>query len=98
MSAKKKIPKQDGGTRQQQLPGIEATQSQREQLAIISRLPAHPLDDEFLLLPNYQPDRALREPVLAPAEDWKAEAKGLTSFLLSTQLLVNLDDQHNPLP
>src|SRR5712691_5612298 len=45
---------------QHALPGIESTFSQREQLAIISRIPANPLHEE-LLIPNYQPDRAIRE-------------------------------------
>ncbi len=47
---------------QHPLPGIEGSLSRREQLAIISRIPAHESHEEQLV-PNYQPDRAIREAV-----------------------------------
>jgi hypothetical protein len=81
---------------QHPLPGIEGSHSRREQLAIISRIPAHESHEE-LIVPNYQPDRAIREAVLAPEENWRPESEGLT-YAASNQLLVYLGDQRNPLP
>lgn len=91
----KKTAKKDIGF-QHTLPGIEGGLSQREQLAIISRIPANAPPEE-LLIPNYQPDRAIREAVLAQQDDWKLEADGLT-YSASNQLNVYLGDQRNPLP
>lgn len=91
----KKAAKQNP-TLQRALPGIEGKLSQREQLAMISRIPAHEQHDE-LLVTNYQPDRAIREAVLAPPENWQTEADGL-AYVASNQLLVYLGDQRNPLP
>ncbi len=81
---------------QHPLPGIEGTLSRREQLAMISRIPAHKMHEE-LLVPNYQPDRAIREAVLAPPENWRAETDGF-SYAASNQLLVYLSDRRTPLP
>src|SRR5947209_1710481 len=81
---------------QHALPGIESNLSQREQLVIISRIPAREPHEE-LLIPNYQPDRAIREAVLAQPDDWKLEADSLT-YSASNQLNVYLGDQRNPLP
>jgi hypothetical protein len=81
---------------QHTLPGIESNLSQREQLAIISRIPANEPHEE-LLVPNYQPDRAIREAVLAQSEDWKLEADRL-AYAASNQLSVYLGNQRNPLP
>lgn len=81
---------------QHTLPGIESSLSQREQLAIISRIPARESHEE-LLVTNYQPDRAIREAVLAPAENWKPASDSL-AYSASNQLLVYLGDQRNPLP
>src|SRR6266699_6700771 len=92
----KKTAKKDDVHREPLLPGIESNLSQREQLAMISRIPAHELHDE-LLVTNYQPDRAIREAVLAQQEDWKLEADGV-AYAASNQLLVYLGDQRNPLP
>ena len=63
---------------------------------MISRIPAHELHDE-LVVTNYQPDRAIREAVLAQPEDWRLEANG-AAYIASNQLLVYLGDQRNPLP
>lgn len=95
MSTKKSMKKNDADL-QQALPGIQSNLSQREQLAMISRIPAHEPHGE-LLVTNYQPDRAIREAVLATPEDWKPEADGL-AYSASNQLLVYLGDQRNPLP
>jgi hypothetical protein len=92
----KKTAKKDTIHREPPLPGIESNLSQREQLAMISRIPAHELHDE-LVVTNYQPDRAIREAVLAQPDDWKLEVDGL-SYVASNQLLVYLGDQRNPLP
>jgi len=92
----KKTAKKDSIHRQQALPGIESNLSQREQLAMISRIPAHELHDE-LVVTNYQPDRAIREAVLAQPGDWRLEADGI-AYVASNQLLVYLGDQRNPLP
>jgi hypothetical protein len=92
----KKIAKKDDSHREPPLPGIESNLSQREQLAMISRIPAHELHDE-LLVTNYQPDRAIREAVLAQQEDWKLAADGV-AYAASNQLLVYLGEQRNPLP
>src|SRR6266568_3308579 len=92
----KKTAKKDEVHLQQVLPGIESNLSQREQLAMISRIPAHELHDE-LLVTNYQPDRAIREAVLAQQEDWKLAADGV-AYAASNQLLVYLGEQRNPLP
>ena len=92
----KKTAKKDDGHREPPLPGIESNLSQREQLAMISRIPAHELHDE-LLVTNYQPDRAIREAVLAQQEDWKLAADGV-AYAASNQLLVYLGEQRNPLP
>ncbi len=95
MSTKKTAKKHDADL-QHTLPGIEGNISQGEQLAIISRIPAHEVHEE-LLVTNYQPDRAIREAVLAPQENWKAESDCL-AYTASNQLLVYLGDQRNPLP
>src|SRR5450759_2863137 len=71
----KKTEKHDADL-QHVLPGIAGSLYQREQLAIISRIPAHAQHEE-LLVTNYQPDRAIREAVLAPAENWKPESDSL---------------------
>jgi hypothetical protein len=92
----KKTAKKDTIHRQQALPGIESNLSQREQLAMISRIPAHEQHDE-LVVTNYQPDRAIREAVLAQPGDWRLEADGI-AYVASNQLLVYLGDQRNPLP
>jgi len=92
----KKTTRKDTIHRQQALPGIESNLSQREQLAMISRIPAHESHDE-LVVTNYQPDRAIREAVLAQPEDWRLEADGV-AYVASNQLLVYLGDQRNPLP
>lgn len=92
----KKTAKKNKADLQPALPGIEGNLSQREQLAIISRIPAHDSHEE-LLVTNYQPDRAIREAVLAPPENWKAEPDCL-AYSASNQLLVYLGDQRNPLP
>ncbi len=92
----KKTAKKDEVHLQQVLPGIESNLSRREQLAMISRIPAHELHDE-LVVTNYQPDRAIREAVLAQPEDWRLEADG-AAYIASNQLLVYLGDQRNPLP
>jgi len=94
MSTKKSA--KDDGDLQHPLPGIESNPTQREQLAIISRIPAREPHEE-LLIPNYQPDRAIREAVLSQPEDWKLEADGL-AYSASNQLSVYLGDQRNPLP
>src|SRR5215471_17299075 len=86
----KKTAKKDDVHQEPLLPGIESNLTQREQLAMISRIPAHELHDE-LLVTNYQPDRAIREAVLAQQEDWKLEADGL-SYAASHQLLVYLGE------
>lgn len=92
----KKTAKTNDANLQHALPGIESNLSQREQLAIISRIPVHELHEE-LFVTNYQPDRAIREAVLAPPEVWKPEADSL-AYSASNQLLVYLGDQRNPLP
>ena len=92
----KKTAKKDDGHQEPPLPGIESNLSQREQLAMISRIPVHELHDE-LLVTNYQPDRAIREAVLAQQEDWKLAADGV-AYAASNQLLVYLGEQRNPLP
>ena len=96
MSTKKTANKRKDAHLQHSLPGIEGNLSQRERLAIISRIPAHELHEE-LLVTNYQPDRAIREAVLAPAENWTAETESF-AYSASNQLLVYLSDQRNPLP
>ncbi len=70
-----------------------------EQLEILSRLPARQQWDDVphILVPNYQPDRAIREAVLARPEDWLQVDDALT-YSASNQLLVYLGDKSNPLP
>jgi len=73
--------------------------AQSEQLEIISRLPVIQESDTSSLLPvpNYQPDRAIREAVLARPEDWH-QTDDILTYTASNQLLVYLGDKHNPLP
>lgn len=70
-----------------------------EQLEIISRLPTTEQWDDVpqVLVPNYQPDRAIREAVLARPEDWHQVDEALT-YSASNQLLVYLGNKSNPLP
>lgn len=83
---------------QQPLPGIEPIASQQEQLAILSRIPSPgPIDQETLLILNYQPDRAVREAVLAPPEGWHVQEDFL-AYTASNQLQIHLGDQSHPLP
>lgn len=72
---------------------------QSEQLEIISRLPTSNQHSEtaYVLVPNYQPDRAIREAVLARPEEW-LQAEDALIYSASNQLLVYLGNKHNPLP
>src|SRR5205807_3637428 len=64
---------------------------QAEQLEIISRVPVNEQWEETpqLFIPTYQPDRAIREAVLAQQEDWQQLNQTLI-YPASNQLLVYL--------
>lgn len=72
---------------------------QAEQLEILSRLPELSQWEEVqdIFVPNYQPDRAIREAVLAPQDDWQCLDETLI-YPASNQLLVYLGTKQNPLP
>lgn len=72
---------------------------QEEQLEILSRLPASEQWDDVsqLLVPNYQPDRAIREAVLAAVDDWQLLDQTMI-YVASNQLLVYLGTKQKPLP
>ena len=72
---------------------------QAEQLEILSRLPAHEpwQEEQLLLVPNYQPDQAIRKAVLAREEEWQQIDEALI-YPASSQLLVYLGTKQKPLP
>src|SRR5579862_1210713 len=71
----------------------------QEQLDILARLPVGDTWDTpaHLLVPNYQPDRAIREAVLAGQDGWHA-INDVLAYAASNQLLVYLGTKQNPLP
>ena len=71
---------------------------QAEQLEIISRLPPSQWEAvPNVLVPNYQPDRAIREAVLAQQDEWQA-TDDVLMYSASNQLLVYLGTKQKPLP
>lgn len=71
---------------------------QAEQLEIISRLPPSQWEAvPNILVPNYQPDRAIREAVLAQQDQWQ-ETDDILTYSASNQLLVYLGTKQKPLP
>lgn len=73
--------------------------TQAEQLEIISRLPTNEQWEETqqVLVPNYQPDRAIREAALAGQDEWQQINEALI-YPASNQLLVYLGNKQKPLP
>src|SRR6266496_2395408 len=72
---------------------------QAEQLEIISRLPTNSQWEEAsqIVVPSYQPDRAIREAVLAGQDEWQHINEVLV-YPASNQLLVYLGSKQKPLP
>src|SRR5689334_13970158 len=77
---------------------FSTTSSAQSELEIISRLPAgEELSEELQHIPNYQPDRAIREAVLARQDEWQEDDTSLI-YTASNQLLVYLGTKQKPLP